>query len=110
MKTKSSRKVLFSFLAVPWLLSAAEHTLAVTDLGTSADRGIQAVRINDLGQKPSFLSNALLVKLTPQARANLEVTAEEVNPAATGLPSLDLICREHAVKSFRSIVTAGAHR
>src|SRR5206468_6394052 len=69
-----------------------------------------AIATNDRGQNPTFLSNTLLVKLTPHARANLEVTAGIVNPAATGLPSLDLVCREHAVKSFRSVVAAGAHR
>src|SRR5207244_279038 len=46
----------------------------------------------------------------PQARANLKVAGEDVNPAATGLPSLDVICREHGVNSFRSVMTAGAHR
>jgi len=50
------------------------------------------------------------VKLTAQARASLNVIGEDVNPAATGLPSLDLICRDHGVKQFRSIITLGAHR
>src|SRR5438093_8244694 len=99
MKTKSLRKFAFSFLVVPLLLLSVVSTLAVTDTGT-----------NDKGRKPSFISNTLLVKLTPQSRAHLKVAGEEVNPASTGLPSLDAICRDHDVRNFRSVVTAGGHR
>src|SRR6266542_2203850 len=94
MKAKSW--IAFSFIALSsFVLSPS--AVALTDLGT-------------LGQKPRFVSNTILVKLTPQARANLKILGEDVNPAATGLPSLDVICRDHGVRSFRSIVTAGAHR
>ncbi|HEU5240355.1 MAG TPA: hypothetical protein VFU37_24685, partial [Pyrinomonadaceae bacterium] len=72
--------------------------------------GIEDVGINNRGQKPSFVSNALLIKLTQPAAANLKVIGEDVNPGATGLSSLDSIFREHGVKSFRSIMTGNAHR
>src|SRR5439155_17679284 len=65
---------------------------------------------NNPGQKPRFISNAVLVKLNAQARANLKAAGGEVNPAATGLPSLDVICRDHAVQRFSSISGSGAHR
>src|SRR6266581_3441115 len=93
MKTKYRRSVVF-VMAVSLLLLSAEYALAITDLG----------------QTPSFISKTLLVKLTPQARANLKVTGENVNPVASGLPSLDAICRDHGVTSFRSIMASGAHR
>src|SRR5439155_26008039 len=108
MKNKWLRKVVFSFLAVPLFLLSTARTLAIIDLGILPDPALQAVGINDRG--PSFISTALLVKFTPQARANLKVTDEDVNPKATGVPSLDVICREHGVNSFRSIVNAGEHR
>src|SRR6266545_7910681 len=95
MKAKSW--IAFSLIAVSSFVWSAPYAVALTDLGT-------------LGQKPRFVSNTILVKLTPQARANLKITREVVNPAATGLPSLDVICRDHGVQTFRSIVTAGAHR
>ena len=94
MKTKSLPSIAFSLIAVALFFLSNP----------------QAVAITDLGQKPLFVSNTILVKLTPQARANLKVTGEDVNPAATGDPSLDAICRDHEVSSFRTIMTAGAHR
>src|SRR5262245_6771786 len=102
MKNKSLRRVVFSFLAVPLFALSTPHNLAI-DLG-------QAVGINDQRQEPTFISTTLLVKFTSQARANLNITGEDVNPAATGVPSLDVICREHGVQKLRSIVNAGAHR
>src|SRR5436189_259168 len=93
MKTKYVRNVVF-VMAVSLLLLSAEHVFAITDFG----------------QTPRFVSNTILVKLTPQARANLKITGEDVNPAATGHPPLDVICRDHGVNSFRSIMTGGAHR
>src|SRR6266536_2133116 len=93
MKTKYLRSVVF-VMTVSLLLLSAEYVVAITDLG----------------QTPRFVSNTILVKLTPQARANLKVTGEEVNPAATGNAALDVVCRDHDVKSFRTIMTAGAHR
>ena len=97
MKNNSLPTGLFSLIAVSLYFLSTPCTIATIDLGT-------------LEQKPRFVANTLLVKFTPQARANLKVTGEDVNPAATGLPSVDVICREHEVKSLRSIVNAGAHR
>src|SRR6266545_4338496 len=97
MKNKSLPTGLFSLIAVSLYFLSTPCTIATIDLGT-------------LEQKPRFVANTLLVKFTPQARANLKITGEDVNPAATGLPSVDVICRDHGVQTFRSIVTAGAHR
>src|SRR6266496_5660962 len=94
MKNKSLPGIAFSLIAVSLFCLSTPRAVAITDLGS----------------KPRFVSNTILVKLTPQARANLRVTGEEVNPAATGNPALDVICRDHAVKSFRTIMTAGSHR
>ncbi len=94
MKNKCLPSIAFSLIAASLFFLSIPHAVAITDLG----------------QKPRFVSNTILVKLTPQARANLKVTGEEVNPAATGNPALDVVCRDHDVKSFRTIMTAGAHR
>src|SRR5207247_2147567 len=94
MKNKSLPSIAFSLIAGSLFCLSTPYAVAITDLG----------------QKPRFVSNTILVKLTPQARANLKVTGEVVNPAATGNPALDVVCRAHDVKSFRSIMTAGAHR
>src|SRR5262245_18211869 len=93
------------FLAACLVLLSAARSVAVTDLGP----GAQAVQVNNAGQERRFVSNALLVKFTPQGRAHLRVAGEEVNPAATGRPALDAICREHRVNGFRSVMAAGAH-
>src|SRR5439155_5958145 len=93
MKTKYVRNVVF-VMAVSLILLSADYAVAITDLG----------------QTPRFLSNTILVKLTPQARANLKVTGENVNPVATGVPSLDDISRDHGVTGFRSVMTATTHR
>src|SRR6266496_3808527 len=94
MKNKSLPGIAFSLIAAALFCLSTPYAVAITDLG----------------QKPRFVSNTILVKLTPQARANLRVTGEDVNPAATGHPALDVICRDHDVKSFRTIMTAGSHR
>jgi thermitase len=70
----------------------------------------QAIGVINPEQRPSFISNAILVKLTSQGRANLKVTGENVNPAATGIPSLDVICRDEGVQRFRSIIESDASR
>src|SRR5712691_7168596 len=57
------------------------------------------------GKGKVIFSNTILVKLTGQARAKLKVVGEDVNPSATGLASLDVICRDFGVKEFRSITT-----
>src|SRR6266576_2474885 len=97
MKDKSLPSSAFSLIALSLFLLSAPYAVAITDLGT-------------LGQKPSIVSNTILVKVTPKARANLRVTGEDVNPAATGDPALDVVCRDYDVRSFRSIMSAGAHR
>jgi thermitase len=62
------------------------------------------------GKGNLIFSNTILVKLTAQARAKLKVVGEDVNPSATGLASLDVICRDFGVKEFRTITTSGVHR
>jgi subtilisin family serine protease len=94
MKTKSLPSSALSLVAVSLFFLSTPLVFAITDLG----------------QTSSFMSKSILVKLTPQARANLKVEGAEVNPTATGLPSLDAICRDHGVRSFRSIVGSGAQR
>src|SRR5437667_3951427 len=110
MKTQSPRTIVHSILAMPLLFLSTVSAVAITDLGLSPGPDVQTVGIDNHGQRPRFISNTLLVKLTPQARASLKVMGEDIHPHDTGLPSLDAICREHGVVSFRSIVTAGAHR
>ena len=111
MGLKSLRSVVFLSIAVTLFFLTAVYAVGIPELRTqSGGSGAAAIDFNDPEQKPSFISNAVLVKLTPQARASLRVTGEDVSPAATGVPSLDVICREHQVKSFRSIVTAGVHK
>src|SRR5882724_8104268 len=111
MRGKSRRNVVFSLIPVSLFLLSTANSFAIVDLRTVPDgSGSASSDINNHGQKPTFISNTILVKLTAQARASLNVIGEDVNPAATGLPSLDLICRDHGVKQFRSIITLGAHR
>src|SRR6266508_1005715 len=111
MKNKSLPNSAFSLIAVSLFCLSTPYAVAITDLGTlPGGPGAEVSPVNNHGQKPRFVSNTILVKLTPQARASLKVTGEDVDPAATGHPSLDVICRDHGIKSFRSIVTAGAHR
>jgi hypothetical protein len=78
------------------MLSAA-YVVAITDLQMPATVSSQA-GANDDGRRPRFLSNGIMVKLTPQARASLRTSGEDVNPAATGLSVLDAIDRDHGVK------------
>jgi thermitase len=101
-------KTIIQLLFIPLVLACfafLPSAQAITDLEPAFQT---QAGIHD--HRPSFISNSLLVKLTPQARAKLKVTGEDVNPAATGVPSLDVICREHGIRSFRSVVTAGGHR
>src|SRR5437867_6861835 len=108
MKKKSLRSTVSLSIAVSWFVLSTAFAFAIIDIGPSP--GGSGAGTNNPGQKPRFISNAVLVKLTAQARANLQVAAGEVNPAATGLPSLDVICRDHSVQSFSSIMGPGAHR
>src|SRR6266478_3455540 len=87
------------------------YALAMTDVRTNpGGAGSQDVSSSDRGEKVSFISNTILVKLTAQARGKLKVVGEDVNPSATGLASLDVICRDFGVKEFRTITTSGVHR
>src|SRR5438552_7288458 len=87
------------------------YALAMTDVRTNpSGAGSQDVSSSDRGEKVSFVSNTILVKLKAQARVKLKVVGEDVNPSATGLASLDVICRDFGVKGFRSIVASGVHR
>src|SRR6266571_3509867 len=108
MKNKSLRSTVSLSIAVSAFVLSTVSAFAIIDLGPSP--GGSGAATNNPGQKPKFISNTVLVKLTAQARVNLRVAGEDVNPAATGLPSLDVICREHGVNSFRSVMAAGAHR
>jgi len=51
----------------------------------SAGSGIENVDLNKPGAKSTFVSNALLIKLTQQAAPNLKIIGEDVNPAALGV-------------------------
>src|SRR5437867_12155976 len=110
MKTKYRKSVVF-VMAVSLLLLSAECALAITDLGTlPGGSGPAAMGANNQGQAPRFISNTILVKFTAQARANLKDAGEDVNPAATGRPSLDVICRDHAGRCCPSSSNATPHR
>src|SRR5436309_8446465 len=108
MKKKSLRSTVSLSIAVSWFVLSTASAFAIIDVGPSP--GGSDAGTNNPGQKPRFISNAVLVKLTAQARANLKVAAGEVNPAATGLPSLDVICRDHGIQRFSSIMGPSAHR
>src|SRR6266478_1578240 len=108
MKIKSVKSTVSLSIAVSAFVLSTACAFAIIDLGPSP--GGSGAGTNNPGQKPRFISNAVLVKLTAQARVNLRVAGGEVNPAATGLPSLDVICRDHGVQRFSSIMGTGAHR
>ncbi len=111
MTGKSRRSVVFLLISVSLFLLSTAYPFAQTDLRTTpGGSGGESIGTNNQGQKKSFMSNTLLVKLTGQARASLKVTGEDVNPAATGMTSLDIICREHGVKRFQSIIASSTHR
>src|SRR5438034_5324641 len=108
MKNKSLRNTVSLSIAVSAFVLSTVSAFAIIDLGPSP--GGSGADTNNPGQKPKFISNTALVKLTARARANLRVAGGEVNPAATGLPSLDVICRDHGVQRFSSVMGTGAHR
>src|SRR6266852_3523729 len=107
MKDKSLRSTLSLSIAVSAFVLSTACAFAIIELGPSAGSGAGT---NNSGQKPRLISNAVLVKLTAQARVNVKVAGGEVNPAAAGLPSFDVICRDHGVQRFSSIMGTGAHR
>src|SRR2546422_9790174 len=102
MKNKSLSSTVSLSIAVSWIVLSTASAFAITDLGILP--GGPDAGTNNPGQKPRFISNAVLVKLTAQARTNLKAANGEVNPAATGLRSLDVICRDHGVQRFSSIL------
>src|SRR5262249_2553838 len=109
MRGKSwSRFIFLSIGASLFFLSTAYVAAVTAPQSSSAEPG--QAGINNQGHKPSFSSNSIMVKLTPQARASLKVIGEDVNPVATGLPALDAIGRAHNVEKFTSITTSGPHR
>src|SRR5437016_11199886 len=107
MKAESLRRTVSLSIGLCWVVLSTACAFAI-DLGPSP--GGSGAGTNNPGQKPRFISNAVLVKLTAQARANLKVAAGEVNPASTGLPSLDIICRDHGIQRFSSIMGPSTHR
>src|SRR5262245_7067535 len=109
MKVKYRVRVVFSLIGALLFMLSAAYVVAITDLQTPATGSGQA-GANDNGRKPRFVSNSIMVKLTPQARASLKASGEEVNPAATGLPALDAIDRDHGVQRFTSVTNSGPHR
>jgi thermitase len=108
MKWRSPKGGVLLIGASLFLLSTT-YVMAITDLQSSPTRPDQA-GVNGQGRKPSFMSNSVLVKLTPEARASLKVTGDDVNPVATGLPALDAVGRDHRVEKFTSITESGPHR
>src|SRR2546428_779036 len=96
MKNKSLSSTVSLLIAVSWFFLSTACAFAIIDLGISP--GGPDAGTNNPGHRPRFISNTVLVKLTAQARANLKAAEGEVNPAATGLRSLDVICRDHGVK------------
>src|SRR6266581_1195490 len=108
MKNKSLRSTVSLSIAVAAFVLSTASAFAIIDLGPPP--GGSGAATNNPGRRPKFISNTVLVKLTAQARVNLRVAAGEVNPAATGLPSLDVICRDHGVQRFSSVMGPGAHR
>src|SRR5881396_619 len=109
MKLRSWKRSVSLLIGAAFFFLSTTSVAAITELQLSPAGPGQA-GINNQGHKPGFMSNSILVKLTPQARASLKVTGEDVNPTMTGLPALDAIGRDHGVEKFTSITTSGPHR
>ena len=109
MKLRSWKRVVSLLIGASLFVLSTTSVLAITELQLSPAGPGQA-GINDQGHKPGFMSNSILIRLTPQARASLKVTGEDVNPTATGVPALDAIGRDHGVEKFTSITTSDPHR
>jgi subtilase family protein len=108
MKFRSPKRGVLLIGASLFFVSTA-YVMAIANVQSSSAGPGQA-GVNGQGRKSSFMSNSVLVKLTPQARASLKVTGDDVNPVATGLPALDAVGRDHHVEKFTSITAAGTHR
>ncbi len=109
MKLRSSTRVFSLLIGASLFFLSTTSVAAITEL-QSSPAGPGQAGVNNQGRKPGFISNSILVKLTPQARASLKITGEDVNPTATGLPALDAIGRDHGVEKFTSITTSDPHR
>ena len=109
MKLRSWKRSVCLLIGASLFFLSTTYVVAITELQLSPTAPGQA-GINNQGHKPGFMSNSILIKLTPQARASLKVTGEDVNPTMTGLPALDAIGRDHGVEKFTSITTSGPHR
>jgi thermitase len=108
MRIQSPSRAVFWSIVASLLVLSVPYVVAITELQSPTESS-QAV-VNDTGRKPRFVSNSIMVKLTPEARASLKVSGDEVNPAATGLPALDAVDRDHGVQRFTSVTSSGPHR
>src|SRR5207247_8579282 len=106
MKLRSWKRVVSLLIGASLFVLSTTSVVAITELQLSPAGPGQA-GFNNQGRKPGFMSNSILIRLTPQARASLKVTGEDVNPTATGVPALDAIGRDHGVEEFTYITTAG---
>src|SRR5437667_10359759 len=109
MKLRSWKRVVSLLIGASLFVLSTTSVVAITELQLSPAGPGQA-GFNNQGRKPGFMSNSILIRLTPQARASLKVTGEDVNPTATGVPALDAIGRDHGVEKFTSITTTDPHR
>jgi len=109
MKLRSWKRVVSLLIGASLFVLSTTSVVAITELQLSPAGPGQA-GFNNQGRKPGFMSNSILIRLTPQARASLKVTGEDVNPTATGVPALDAIGRDHGVEKFTSITTSDPHR
>src|SRR5258708_30223400 len=90
MKNKSLRSTVTLSMAVSAFVLSTACAFAIIDLGPSP--GGSGAGTNNPGQKPRFISNAVLVKLTAQARVNLRGTGGGMEPPATRPPSPYVTC------------------
>src|SRR5215510_9955563 len=104
MRHKSLGRVVFLAITVSLLLLSTAYPFTTAQLTQLPSRSGSEANVDNKDQEPSFISNGLLVKLTRHARANLKLVGEDVNPVNTGIPSIDVICREHGVRGFHSIM------
>src|SRR5438105_14893241 len=108
MKIKSAGRVGFLLIVASLFMVSSAYVVAISDIQSPATGSSQA-RADD-GKKPSFISNSIMVKLTPQARANLKASGQEVNPAATGVAALDAVDRDHGAQNFTAVTEEGPYR
>src|SRR5438876_5216781 len=109
MKLRSWKRVVSLLIGASLFVLSTTSVVAITELQLSPAGPGQA-GFNNQGRKPGFMSNSILIRITPQARARLKVTGADENPTATGVPALDAIGRDHGVEKFTSITTSDPHR